>query len=44
LKKRALLWELTTAVNLLYAGADILIMYHPEAAMQAKKTILKLMA
>ena len=25
-------WELTTAVNLLYAGADILIMYHPEAA------------
>ncbi len=31
LRKRAALWELTTATSLLYAGADILIMYHPEA-------------
>jgi len=43
LAKRASLWELTTAVNLLYAGADILIMYHPEAVMAVKSTITKLM-
>ncbi|MCX7678323.1 MAG: acetyl-CoA decarbonylase/synthase complex subunit delta, partial [Spirochaetes bacterium] len=43
LKKRAILWELSTATALLYAGADILIMYHPEAAKMLKKTILKLM-
>jgi acetyl-CoA decarbonylase/synthase complex subunit delta len=35
LEKRAVLWELTTAVNL--------IMYHPEAAMALKHTISKLM-
>ena len=29
LRKRAALWELTTAMSLLYAGADILIMYQP---------------
>ncbi|MCP4752793.1 MAG: acetyl-CoA decarbonylase/synthase complex subunit delta [Proteobacteria bacterium] len=43
LGKRAALWELSTAVNLLYAGADILIMYHPEAAMATKRTIFQLM-
>jgi acetyl-CoA decarbonylase/synthase complex subunit delta len=43
LEKRAALWELSTAVSLLYAGADLLIMYHPEAAMALKKTILELM-
>jgi acetyl-CoA decarbonylase/synthase complex subunit delta len=43
LKKRAAYWELTTAVSFLYAGADILIMYHPEAAMATKRMILKLM-
>ena len=43
LGKRAAYWELATAVNLLYAGADIMIMYHPEAAMAAKRTIFKLM-
>jgi acetyl-CoA decarbonylase/synthase complex subunit delta len=43
LTKRAILWELSTAVNLLYAGADILIMYHPEAAVATKRTIFKLM-
>jgi acetyl-CoA decarbonylase/synthase complex subunit delta len=42
-EKRAALWELSTAVSFLYAGADILIMYHPEAAMALKKTILELM-
>ena len=41
--KRAALWEFTTAVSLLHAGADILIMYHPDAAVAAKKTVHELM-
>jgi acetyl-CoA decarbonylase/synthase complex subunit delta len=44
LAKRAAAWELDTAINLLYAGADVEIMYHPEAAMAMKRTIAKLMA
>ncbi|MBF0360674.1 MAG: CO dehydrogenase/CO-methylating acetyl-CoA synthase complex subunit beta [Oligoflexia bacterium] len=44
LQKRAALWELSTAISLLYAGADVLIMYNPTAAVELKKTILKLMA
>ena len=43
LAKRAALWELTTATSFLYSGADLLIMYHPEAAMGIKRTIAKLM-
>ncbi|HJX70606.1 MAG TPA: hypothetical protein VJ346_01600, partial [Bacteroidales bacterium] len=43
LEKRSCAWELSTAVTLLYSGADILIMYHPEAAMAIKKAIFKLM-
>lgn len=43
LESRAALYELTTATSLLYAGADISIMYHPEAAMALKKTIRRLM-
>jgi len=43
LSKRSALWELSTAVSLLYAGADILIMYHPEAAQATKRTIYQLM-
>ncbi|HBC88347.1 MAG TPA: CO dehydrogenase/CO-methylating acetyl-CoA synthase complex subunit beta [Lentisphaeria bacterium] len=42
LKKRAALWEYTTAANLLYSGADILIMYSPEAAVAIRKLITKL--
>jgi len=42
LTKRAALWELTTAVGLLNAGADILIMNHPDAVRELKKTIDKL--
>ena len=44
LSKRAALWEHTTAINLLYAGADILIMYHPEAAQATQKTIRQLLS
>ena len=43
LSKRAALWEFSTAVSLLHSGADILIMYHPEAAKGVKKTIFGLM-
>ena len=44
LGKRAALWELSTAMGLLQAGADILIMYHPEAAAALRKSIDRLMA
>jgi acetyl-CoA decarbonylase/synthase complex subunit delta len=43
LRKRAALWELTTAMSLLYAGTDILIMYHPEAVAALKRAITRLM-
>ncbi len=43
LRKRATLWELTTATSLLYAGADILIMYNPEAATALKRAITRMM-
>jgi acetyl-CoA decarbonylase/synthase complex subunit delta len=43
LERRAALWELSTTLSLLYAGADILIMYNPEAAMALKRTIFELM-
>jgi CO dehydrogenase/acetyl-CoA synthase delta subunit len=43
LGRRAAMWELSTATSLLYAGASILVMYHPEAAAALKKTINRLM-
>lgn len=43
LSKRAMAWELTTAINFLYAGADVLIMYHPFAARATQEAILRLM-
>lgn len=42
-ERRAALWELTTALALLYAGADLLVMYHPEAVRALKKQILRLL-
>ncbi len=44
LVKRAAMWEFTTAANLLYSGADILIMYNPDAAVAIRKTIDKLIS
>jgi CO dehydrogenase/CO-methylating acetyl-CoA synthase complex beta subunit/CO dehydrogenase/acetyl-CoA synthase delta subunit len=41
--KRAIYWETATAVTLLNAGADILIMYSPQAVEAVKKTIAQLM-
>jgi len=43
LQERSSQWELSTAVTLLYAGASILIMYNPQAAVALKKTITGLM-
>ena len=43
LRRRATLWELTTAMSVLYAGADILIMYNPEAVAALKRAITRLM-
>jgi acetyl-CoA synthase len=44
LGKRAAMWEFTTAANLLYSGADILIMYNPESVRGLQKMIMKLMS
>ena len=43
LEDRAALWELTTAISFLYAGADILIMYNPRSVAALKKTISQLL-
>jgi acetyl-CoA synthase len=43
LAKRAAYWEIATATTLLYAGADILIVYTPQAVTVIKKTINNLM-
>ena len=43
LAERAAAWELSTALSLLYAGADILILYHPEAVKALKATISELL-
>jgi acetyl-CoA decarbonylase/synthase complex subunit delta len=43
-KERAVLWEATTAVAFLNAGADILVMNHPGAVRSVKETIKELMA
>ena len=43
LARRALYWETATAQAFLHAGADILVMYHPEAAKAIRKQIDALM-
>ncbi|MHC4422592.1 MAG: acetyl-CoA decarbonylase/synthase complex subunit delta, partial [Planctomycetota bacterium] len=43
LGSRAAMWELASATSLLHAGADLLILYHPEAAMATRRTIDRLM-
>lgn len=42
-EKRGAMWEITTAMALLMAGADILVMRHPEAVVVVKSQIDKLM-
>ncbi|OGL45214.1 MAG: hypothetical protein A2161_21400 [Candidatus Schekmanbacteria bacterium RBG_13_48_7] len=41
-EKRAILWEITTAMPLLHAGADILVMRHPEAIRQIDYAVAEL--
>ncbi|HNX13955.1 MAG TPA: acetyl-CoA decarbonylase/synthase complex subunit alpha/beta [Oscillospiraceae bacterium] len=43
LSDRAVMWEMSTSLSLLYAGADVLIMYHPEAVREVKKAISELL-
>ncbi|MFZ4396301.1 MAG: acetyl-CoA decarbonylase/synthase complex subunit delta [Kiritimatiellia bacterium] len=43
LGKRAAQWELTTALGFLHAGADLFIMYHPDAVRELKKAIDRMM-
>ncbi|HBU12786.1 MAG TPA: CO dehydrogenase/CO-methylating acetyl-CoA synthase complex subunit beta [Clostridiales bacterium] len=43
LKTRAAALEFTTAQSYLYAGADVLVMYHPQAAVAIQKMITSLM-
>ena len=38
-KERGVMWEITTAVSMLHSGGDILVMRHPKAAIEVKKTI-----
>lgn len=42
-KTRGLLWELATAVTLLPAGSDIMVMRHPKAVQSLKRVIDNLM-
>ncbi len=41
--KRGVIWESTTATAMLMAGADALIMRHPEAVALVRKTVAELM-
>ncbi len=43
LAERAVMWEMSTSLSLLHAGADVLIMYHPEAVREVKKAIDELL-
>ncbi len=43
LGKRAALWEIATAQSFLFAGADILICYHPQTVQTLKKSISRLL-
>jgi acetyl-CoA decarbonylase/synthase complex subunit delta len=41
---RGAYWEIATAMSLLAAGADLLIMYHPRAVDAVKKKIRQMRA
>jgi acetyl-CoA decarbonylase/synthase complex subunit delta len=43
LEERGIAWEAVTAMSLLLAGADLLIMRHPKAVEAVKKVIEELM-
>lgn len=43
-EKRGITWEVLTATSLLHAGADIVLLRHPESIKQVRAAIKKLMA
>lgn len=43
-RRRAINWEVLTAVTLLESGADIVVLRHPESVQQVKAAIAELMA
>jgi acetyl-CoA decarbonylase/synthase complex subunit delta len=43
-RKRSLYWEISTAMALLVAGSDLLIMHHPEAVAAVRKHIAEICA
>jgi acetyl-CoA decarbonylase/synthase complex subunit delta len=43
-EERAVLWEALTAITLVHAGADVLVMRHPEAVRRVRRMIERLMA
>jgi acetyl-CoA decarbonylase/synthase complex subunit delta len=42
MESRAAYWETATAMSLLLTGAELLIMYHPQAVETIKKTIAEM--
>ena len=42
--KRAVFWEISTAMPLVLAGADLVILYHPESLAAVRRNIAKLAA
>jgi acetyl-CoA decarbonylase/synthase complex subunit delta len=42
LNKRAVMWEVQTAMPLILAGADIVILYHPESLAAIRRNLVKL--
>jgi acetyl-CoA decarbonylase/synthase complex subunit delta len=42
-KERGIIWEASTAIGFLLAGADIVVMYHPEAVKLTRQYIDKMM-
>jgi acetyl-CoA decarbonylase/synthase complex subunit delta len=41
---RSACWEIATAISLLLSGADLLIMYHPQALETVREKIAELFA
>jgi acetyl-CoA decarbonylase/synthase complex subunit delta len=41
-QERGVYWETATAMSLLMAGAELLIMYHPEAVKTVKEKIVEI--
>jgi acetyl-CoA decarbonylase/synthase complex subunit delta len=42
LERRGIYWEIATSMSLLVAGAELIIMYHPQAVEVVKKKIKKM--